>query len=238
MKLLLALLSALLLSPAQDPAPAAFFARSQLVLVPFHVARNKFYVSDLKSSDIVLLEDGHPRPFATFEAPNAQKRTLELVLLFDSTMKGLPKESWDLSRIYGFIHDWNESQSRQVLEQGKADVLASVYRFNQNQLQRLCLATLDPKVLLDAFQRMLTPFPTEESITLTPAPGIPPRHATQEGPLAWTADAGIATLQQAAMKQDHRSRAFVLSPEATWLWTPRACQRLRSTSEFHCIQST
>ena len=208
MKLLLAI--TLLLSPAQDPAPATFSAQSQLVLVPFHVARDKFYVSDLKASDVVLLEDGHPRPFTTFEAPDARKRTLELVLLFDSSFAAEGNSAWDLHRIYGFINEWNEAHSRRILEQGKADVLASAYRFDQSHLQRLCPANADPKALVAAFQQLLTPIPAAEALTLTLPPGSRIGPATQQGVPAWTNQAGIATLQQAVKTPDRVSRALVV----------------------------
>jgi len=53
---------------AQQPAPdvPVFRSQSHLVLLPFRVARGKNYVTNLKPSDVTLLEDGQPREFTIF----------------------------------------------------------------------------------------------------------------------------------------------------------------------------
>jgi hypothetical protein len=71
----------------RDSVAPAFHAQSDLVLVPFHVTRGNLYVQDWKAADAVLLEDGHPRDFTTFEGPDTKSQTpIELVLLFDTTI--------------------------------------------------------------------------------------------------------------------------------------------------------
>src|ERR1700735_5254053 len=103
------------LSLAQ-PTPATFQAQSNLVLVPFHASRGNNYVSDLKRSEIVLLEDGHPREFSILEGPGiTERRTpLELVLLFDTTSERLG-DLWYLKTVYDFTNHWTEAMSQAVL---------------------------------------------------------------------------------------------------------------------------
>ena len=48
----------------QDPVAPSFRAQTDLVTVPFQVRRGSRSVSDLKPSDVILLEDGVPRSFA------------------------------------------------------------------------------------------------------------------------------------------------------------------------------
>jgi hypothetical protein len=150
----------------QDSSPSTFHAQSNLVMIPFHVARNNSYVQDLKTKDVVLLEDGHPRDFSIFEGPDAQSRTpVELVLLFDTTIK-----PWGWSTIAefsgggrytlkdDFTNGWEEAVSGAVLA-GGAEVRISVYRFDLMQLERLCRPTRDPKELVSAVQALRMPMP-------------------------------------------------------------------------------
>src|SRR5271154_4668074 len=68
----------------QEPPPVTFHSQTHLVLLSFHVARGKNYVTDLKPADFVLLEDGKPRDFTIFDSAATLGRIpLELVLLFD-----------------------------------------------------------------------------------------------------------------------------------------------------------
>src|SRR5262249_39713398 len=69
---------------SQEPTPPPLHIQSDLVVVPFHVRHGSRSVSDLKQSDVVLLEDGVPRPFTGFEAPSDHP-WLDLVIMFDVT---------------------------------------------------------------------------------------------------------------------------------------------------------
>jgi hypothetical protein len=51
---------------AQETSPT-YCGQTNLVLLPLHVGRDQYYVADSEQSDIVLLEDGRPWPFATFD---------------------------------------------------------------------------------------------------------------------------------------------------------------------------
>ena len=64
-----------------------FRAESSLVQVRFHVTLKDRYVTDLKAADVILLEDGMPRPFSIFQnAITGISRTpVEIILLFDTS---------------------------------------------------------------------------------------------------------------------------------------------------------
>ena len=112
-----ALLAAALVCPAQQSSPDAtlptFQSQSRLVLLPFRVIRGRNYVTSLKQSDVILVEDGKPRPFTIFDTPTSQARLpVELALLFDTTPKIEPL--WDPDEVFRFIPQWDDGQSRAV----------------------------------------------------------------------------------------------------------------------------
>lgn len=150
--------------PRMETAEPTFRAQSEIVLVPFHVTIGNRYVEDLNRADIVLLEDGQPRQFDIFEGPATQHRVpIELVLLFDtnaarhSNQERGVNEFWNPARIYSFVRTWNELMSAQLLEKGGVDVRASVYRFNESGLERLCPSTSAPEEVLAGLQHVLQP---------------------------------------------------------------------------------
>jgi hypothetical protein len=63
---------------AQNRMPV-FRADSTLVLVPFHVSRDKQFVRNLTAAAVTVLEDGQPRDFQLYEAAPAPT----ILLLFD-----------------------------------------------------------------------------------------------------------------------------------------------------------
>lgn len=62
-----------------------FRADSRLVLTGFHAVRDGSFIRDLRPEEIVILEDGEPRPVAVFEGGIHYRRTLpvRITLLFD-----------------------------------------------------------------------------------------------------------------------------------------------------------
>src|ERR1700733_14916145 len=143
----------------QEPAPPSFHAQTDLVTVPFQVRRGARSVSDLKPLDVVLLEDGVPRGFTIFEAPPVRV-TLDLVVMFDVTNPRItPPRSdqkgtagfWDTKALENLANYWSEAITRRLLEEhldeNRAIIRFSIYRFDQFRLQRLCQSTSDPKVL-------------------------------------------------------------------------------------------
>ena len=155
----------------QESAQPTFRAATNLVTVPFQVRRGIRSVSDLRPSDVVLLEDGVPRGFTIFEAPPVHL-TLDLVVMFDVTNPGVTPNRSDLKGRAGFwntkaLHDladsWSEAITRRLLDEHGASIRFSIYRFDQFRLQRLCRSTSDPRVLVDALRRLAGPGPAGQA---------------------------------------------------------------------------
>jgi hypothetical protein len=148
--------------PPKEPLPPTFRAQTDLVTVAFQVRRGSGSISDLKPSDVVLLEDGNPRAFTVFEAPPSHL-TLDLVVMFDVT-KPPPDQKrrrvwfWDAKALQDLASYWSEAIARRLLDEHldehRATIRFSIYRFDQSKLQRLCRSTSDPKVLSDALHRL------------------------------------------------------------------------------------
>jgi hypothetical protein len=164
---------------AQETGAPTFNSNAKLVLVPFHVQRGKYFAADLQPSDFILREDGHPRPFTVFEGPNTEHPLpLELILLFDTTPRvvvskdGFPTPIWGLDpkADYEFLNNWDESNTREVLQKNGMDIRIAVYHFAGQQLERLCAATTDPREIFRAFHALLDPIPPDKG-ELTPLPG-------------------------------------------------------------------
>jgi hypothetical protein len=120
----------------------------------------------VKADDVLLLQDGKPREFTVFEGPGGRRPPLELVLLFDTTTLPPPGSKirvmwthWDREATYDFTNHWGDQQSRGVLEKGGADVRVSAYRYDHQQMQRLCRSTSDPQALTSAIHRLPEPIP-------------------------------------------------------------------------------
>jgi len=214
----------------QSPPESAplFHSNSELVVLPFHVVRDKSYVPDLRRDDVVLLEDGKPRPFSVFESPAARHRSpLDLVLLFDTTTFDLPRPGditvtwgpsgdpppavpgqkvgpfrtyWDRDATYEFAHDWTDTMSRAILKLTGADIRISVYRFDHQQLQRLCRSTSAPETLSRALRRLPEQIPATEAIPLTTL--LPGREAFKDGWPSRSMEAMLATLQDSTPAPD------------------------------------
>lgn len=151
---------------------AQFNSQSRLVLVPFNVAHDKLFVTDLKADDVVLFQDGKPRSFSVFEGPSMPHRVpIELILLFDTTTPLPPQPGrlrivthWDREATYATLtHDWDEKASQDILQFPGAEIRVSIYRFDLNRLQRLCSSTNDPREVRQSLARLLTPVPDGDS---------------------------------------------------------------------------
>ena len=147
----------------QEPVTPSFHAQTDLVTVPFQVRRGSRSVSDLKPSDVVLLEDGVPRGFTVFESP-LDHPSLELVVMFDLTDIG--GGFWDPKYLRDLTGHWNEATAGAILEQPGATVRVSLYHFDQTRLQRLCRSTADRQELLDALRRLPDPISDSEALPL------------------------------------------------------------------------
>ncbi|MGH9645806.1 MAG: hypothetical protein ACRD4E_03225 [Bryobacteraceae bacterium] len=207
----------------QDSSSSTFQSQTSLVLVPFNVVRDKVFVPDLKSSDVVLLEDGHPRSFTAFEGPATGRRIpLELLLLFDTTTLPPSKPTnmigthWNREATYAFTKQWDEAMSKAILDQPGADVRVSIYHFDNDQLECLSRSTKDPLELLAAFRRLLTPISDSDTIPIA----LPPNRKDRSGPKdvfvgsrGWLMESVIGTLKHAAAVQENAMRMLVVFSE-------------------------
>lgn len=233
------------LSFAQQGGPASspvFSSESRLVLLSFNVQRGKYFAPDLKPEDVALIEDGRPRAFTVFEGPGTGSRPpLELALLFDTTTLPPPKSGvkvgmpsgqfrphWDREATYGFAAQWTDAESRKILERTGADVRVSVYRYDHQQLQKLCGSTKEPRTLTNAIHRLPEPIPANEAIRLKLPPGrmayntgvplITPADdlrtkAIVAWPMSWTLEAVIHTLRDSAVEPETTLRVLVAFSE-------------------------
>jgi hypothetical protein len=211
------------------PEPSAVFSsETKLVLVPFNVVQGTHFVAGLKQEDVLLHEDGKPRDFSIFEGPAAPHRSrVELVLLFDTTtLSEVESKSrnnasgWNRKATYDFTNHWGDVESRALLEDGLADVRISVYRFDHQQLQRLCRSTSDPGTLTNALHQLQEPIPAGEAIPLGLPPGrqsfrqsfgspLDPKNPVVGPTPGWTLEAVIDTLKDSAAAPNNAIRVLV-----------------------------
>jgi hypothetical protein len=187
-------------------------------------------VTTLTQSDVILLEDGKPRPFTIFDTPTSQVRLpVELALLFDTTPKIEPL--WDPDDVFRFISQWDDGQSGAILHPAKdhGEVRISVYQtFGQN-LHRMARPTTDPHAVTTALQSLLLPLPDRPepgaAIALALPPGrerVEPGRYTNEyvtSPFygganrGWTMEAAIGLLNEITAAQDRVARVLVMFSE-------------------------
>ena len=224
-----------LVCPAQqssvESAEPVFQSQSRLVLLPFRVVQHKSFVTNLRQSDVVLLEDGKPRAFTIFDTPTSQARLpVELVLLFDTTPK-IPI-LWDPSDVFRFVSQWDDGLSGEILQKAReqqAEVRISVYQSFGETLYRMSPATVDAHAVTNALRSVLLPIPSP------PAPGamielkLPARRDrvglgpfTEDYPTSyfigaegrgWTMEAAIGLLNEVSAAQDRVARVLVMFSE-------------------------
>jgi hypothetical protein len=220
---------ALVAALAQEPEPVTFRTQTRLVLLSFHAAQGKNYVTDLKPADVVLLEDSKPRDFTIFDSPLTQGRMpVELVLLFDANPK--IDYFWDPADVFRFIPQWDEAMSRAVLENTSADIRISVYHCSGQSLYRLTPPTTNAREFLDAFRRILRRElpPPENNGTRIPLSLPAKREHVGPGPFTddyvtsffvssasrgWPLEAAIGVLNDVAASPDKVSRVLVMFSE-------------------------
>jgi hypothetical protein len=167
---------------SQEPAQPTLHVQTDLVVIPFQVRRGPRSVSDLKSSDVVLLEDGVPRTFTGFEAP-PDHPSVEFVVMFDVTAD--PHAGFLNGRtLHDMVSYWNEMIARALLEESGATLRISVYQFDHSRLRRLCRSTSDLKDLLAALNRLTDPIPARQGFDLQLPQGVVIRKAAGNEPAA------------------------------------------------------
>ena len=211
----------------QEPTQPTLHVQTDLVVIPFKVQRGSRPVSDLKPSDVILLEDGLPRAFTGFEAP-AEHPSLELVVMFDVTdmqretdervllKTGAPAGFWSAKTLHDMVAYWNETIARALLEEPGATVRISVYQFDKSRLRRLSRPTADPTEFLAALNRLGDPIPSGQGFDLQVPAGVVVRAEVKEAELKdgkpWPRSllGAITVLGDSAVGPAARARARVL----------------------------
>jgi hypothetical protein len=206
--------------------PVTFHSETQLVMLPFHVAHDGNHVINLKSGDVLLLEDGKPRQFTIFDSPETEGRMpLELVLLFDTNSK--IDYFWDPKDVFRFVPQWNDGMSKAILDSHLADIRISVYHCSGQMLYRMTSATKDPREFGNALRRVLTPESKAPDSVPIPLSLPATRDRVGLGPFTneyvtsyfysaelrgWPMEAGIGVLNDLA-SSEKVSRLFVMFSE-------------------------
>jgi len=206
---------------AQEPAQPALHVQTNLVVVPFQVRRGSRSVSDLKPSDVRLLEDGVPRAFTGFEAPS-DRPSLDLVAMFDVTdveQGGF----WSAKALHDLAGYWNETIAQALPSDPGANIRISVYQFDRFRLRRLSRPTGDPEELFDALARLADPIPAGQGFDLPLPEGVAVRPEDQVKALAeshavpWSRSllGALTVLRDSAAGPPRPARALVIfSPGA------------------------
>ena len=115
-----------------------------------------------------------------------------------------------------------------ILDKPGADVRVSVYRYDHQQLQKLCGSTKEPRTLTNAIHRLPESIPANEAIRLKLPPGrivnrfkapliTPADDLSSKGrvawPMSWTQEAVIRTLQDSGAEQTSALRVLVVFSE-------------------------
>ena len=218
-----------LFSQNQDAIPT-FRAQANLVTVSFHVVQKGAYLRDLKREDIVLLEDGSPRPVSFFEGGRigSRKIPVEIAILLDASKIG-PSSVFN----YRFLEGAHASTLRSLLSRLLEDVpnmRLTIYRFaadsagKSTELRRLCRPSRDVAELCLAFVRLLLADPGGERILMVLPPGrklVPDaQRSSAVGRPAWVYESIIATLNDWANTGTNCNRMLLtfangLSPTST-----------------------
>jgi hypothetical protein len=221
---LIAPAACLLFGQAPQAPPATLHFETDQVLVTFNVIRGIYFAPDVKPEDVVLLEDGKPRDFTVFQGPGKGRPPLELALLFDTTTLPPPESKtivsrthWDRKATYDFTNDWDDTMSAAVLGKEGTDVRVSVYRYDHQQLQRLCRSSSDLPTLTGAIHRLSEPMPGDEAVALKlpkdrrAIPQFNPKVLIW--PLSWTQEAIIGTLKDATAAPNNATGALIIFSE-------------------------
>jgi VWFA-related protein len=177
--------------PAQDDA--TFRAQSNFATLRFHVNQKGRAIVDLKPKDVVLIEDGAPRPFTVFEnnATSSSPAPVEITLLLDTsgsvTSRGL------LSPLV----------FRESLLDAPPNAKLAVYGFSRN-LTRYSAPTRDFTNLTSALQS-LQARAAGETIELS----LPPHREPRPGG-TWIYEAVRAASAEAAATSGDALRLLVV----------------------------
>jgi len=181
---------------AQEPI---FRAGTTLATVGFHVARGKNYVTDLKPEDVVLTEDGEPRPIAFFEggATKVRTTTVDIALLFDISGSVIEEGLLDTEL-------W-----KNTLIDSLPGASMAVYGFDA-KLRRFCLPTRDTQLLTSAFNSLLKTNRRGPMLRPVNVPiSLPPKRKSNQGG-TWIYESVIGAVGDMVRQEDKSTRLIII----------------------------
>ena len=175
--------------------PPLFRAETSLVQVRFHVTQKDHYVTDLKPADIILIEDGVPRPFTLFRsaATAVAETPVEITLLFDTS---------------GSVTDaglLNPLAFKESLLDTLGGARIAVYGFDR-YLRRYTAPTRDYARLSAAFAVLRDPAAPSVPVEMS----LPARSKSEERGATWLYEAVAATVRDAAAVPGDISRLLLI----------------------------
>jgi VWFA-related protein len=194
-----------------------FRAGTSLALVRFHAAKSNRYVEDLTRDDVILLEDGKPRPFTVFEA-GTRRRTvpLDVALVFDTS---------------GSVTD-NGLLDASAFKTGLLDAVPSarlaVYGFAR-RMRRFCPPTREYEKYRAALNAVEERKP---SMGVDVPLALPPKRRSNENGASWIYEAAIGAARDLAAQGGSATRTMVIFSDGqpTTTTTPedaaRVCEEL------------
>jgi len=187
------LLAAAALAAQETPT---FRTETSLALVRFHATKGGRYLDDLKPDDLILFEDGQPRPFALFEGGRTARRSVpvDVSLLFDTRGSVLDIGLLDAAAF------------KSVLLDGLPSVRVAVYGFAA-KLRRFSPPSRDYDALREALDRIGERRPgraVNVPIELPPKRKSDPRGGT------WIYEAVIGAARDAAAQAGNATRMIVV----------------------------
>ncbi len=172
-----------------------FRAQTSLAQVRFHVTQKDRYLIDLKAADVILLEDGMPRPITVFHNAIAggESSAVEITLLFDTS--GSVTDEGLLSPL-AFKASLLDSL-------GNAQI--GVYGFGRN-LRRYTAPTREYPQLAAAFASLREPEARGEAIPLA----LPPKSKAETRGGTWLYEAVAAVTRIAAATPGDGARLILV----------------------------
>jgi VWFA-related protein len=193
LRLTLACLAAAALAAQETPT---FRTETSLALVRFHAAKGGRYVLDLKPDDVVLLEDGQPRPFTVFEggASRIHSVPVDLALVFDTSGSVVDQGLLDPVVFKSGLLD------------GVPNARLAVYGFT-DKLRRFCPPTRDFEALRIALDALGTRKPVG---AVTIPLELPPKRKADENGASWIYEAVMGAARDLAAQPGNATRLVVI----------------------------
>jgi VWFA-related protein len=186
----------LAVAPLAAQETPVFQTGTTLAVVRFHVVQKGHYVQGLKREDVVLLDNGAPRPFTLFESALAGRRTVpvELSVVFDTSGSVMNEGLLDPLVFKSGILD------------GLENVRIAVYGFS-DKLRRYCPPTRDYETLRAALEALRD---RGRAATVNIPIELPPKRKSDPRGGTWIYEAVIGVAQDVAAQPSAASRMMLI----------------------------